>query len=108
MSDTAQLQILFTIGLVLWIGVAAYTLPKYYRGLRRAGGIPFLAGMVGLTVANLFEVAFFTYVIWVDPGLGVKHIALLSIPGWIIVRGIAHALVGYAAGVNIREEIHDA
>lgn len=104
MTEVEELRLWFSIAFVLWVFVAGTTAPFYIRAIRRVGGKPFLAGTTALTLANMIEVSFFTYAIWFDLGATTTHVALLMIPGGLIFRALAYAIMGF--GVYLAQQEH--
>lgn len=101
MDTITELRILFSVALILWLIVSFTTIPFYIIAMRRIGSrfgvkIPFVVGLTVMGIANLFETTFFFYVVWFNLSEGWSHLALLSIPGSLIVRAFAHGLTAWA------------
>lgn len=103
MTDIEELRLGFTIAFILWVIVGSVTTWFYIRAMRRVGGKPFLLGSTCLTIANMFEVTFFTYAVWFDLGVTTTHIALLTIPYGLAFRAVAYAIQGIGVHLSGKE-----
>lgn len=97
MTLVEQLQWLFLIDLCIWVLVGCLTFPAYVMTLRRDGILPYVSGLLVLSVANVLETGYFTWVIWFATGQAQTDFALRLIPIAGILRGISIAAIVWFA-----------
>lgn len=82
----SQVEVGLLIALVIWIIVDVITVPVYIYSMRRDGLLPTVTLLLGLSVANTMEVAYFVWVAWFHPMGAYTYFALMLIPSSAIFR----------------------